>query len=55
MNHSGSECPPDGIDMFINDRLQQMEREAVNTVRDRKWQGGTDGENYSEESKRKSE
>lgn len=32
MNHCGLERPPDGIDMFINDRLQQMGREAVKTT-----------------------
>lgn len=32
MNHSGLEHPPDGIDMFIDDRIQQMEREAVKTT-----------------------
>ena len=32
MNHSGPQRPPDGIDMFINDRRQQMEKEAVKTT-----------------------
>ena len=32
MNYSGLERPPDGIDMFIYDRPQQMEREAVRTT-----------------------
>lgn len=57
MDHSGLEHPPDGIDMFINDRLQQMEREAVRTTycKIQRKQRRADGGNYSEESKRVSE
>lgn len=31
-NHSGLEHPPDGIDMFINDRLQQMETSSGDNI-----------------------
>lgn len=46
MSHSGLVRPPAGVDMFMNDRVQQMEGEAVKTTycKGSKWQSGTDWE-----------